>query len=150
MSNKITIDDLTQKLKGPHHKITPQRKIVLEVFIENPGEHLSAEDVHYILRDKGYDIGLATVYRSLELLSDLSILQKNDFGDGCRRYELNTATANAHQHHHLICVSCGKVAEFADDLLDELEDDIMKKSNFKITDHQVTFYGYCSKCQKKK
>ncbi|WP_182188508.1 Fur family transcriptional regulator [Pectinatus frisingensis] len=149
MGKKITIDDLTKKLQGPHHKITPQRKVVLQVFIDNPGKHLSAEDVHYILRDKDYDIGLATVYRSLELLADINILQKNDFGDGCRRYELNTASPNAHQHHHLICVKCGKVNEFADDLLDDLEADIMKKSNFKITDHQVTFYGYCSECQKK-
>ncbi len=148
MGKKITIDDLTKKLQSPHHKITPQRKIVLQVFIENPGEHLSAEDVHYILRDKGYDIGLATVYRSLELLSELAILQKNDFGDGCRRYELNTANPDAHRHHHLICLKCGKVAEFADDLLEDLEVDIMEKSKFKILDHQVTFYGYCSKCQK--
>lgn len=147
MGRKITIDDLTQKLRGPHHKITPQRKIVLQVFIENTGKHLSAEDVHYILRDKGYDIGLATVYRSLELLSEFTILQKIDFGDGCRRYELNTANPNAHQHHHLICIKCGSVSEFADDLLENLEADIMKKSKFKITDHQVTFYGYCSKCQ---
>lgn len=149
MGKKITIDDLTKKLQSPHHKITPQRKIVLQVFIDNPGEHLSAEDVHYILRDKHYDIGLATVYRSLELLSSLLLLHKNDFGDGCHRYELNTATANAHQHHHLICMKCGKVTEFADDLLEDLEADIMKKSHFKIVDHQVTFYGYCEECQKK-
>ena len=89
-------------------------------------------------------ISIGVTTHSLQQI-DINILQKNDFGDGCRRYELNTASPNAHQHHHLICIKCGSVSEFADDLLENLEADIMKKSKFKITDHQVTFYGYCSK-----
>lgn len=149
MAKQMTMDDLKTRLQERQYKLTPQRQIVLQVFIEHPDEHLSAEDVHSILRQGESEIGLATVYRSLELLSDIEILQKIDFGDGRSRYELNDNDIKRHQHHHLICMKCGVVKEFADDLLEPLENDIAKKSNFKIMDHQVKFYGYCQECQAK-
>ena len=99
------------------------------------------------MREQAQDIGLATVYRSLDLLAELGILQKMEFGDGCSRYEIGTMTPDEHQHHHMICLKCKKVFEFQDDLLDKLEKDIYKKSGFKIVDHQAIFYGYCKKCQ---
>ena len=80
-------------------------------------------------------------------MCDLGILQKMGCGDGCSRYELNLTETNAHQHHHLICRGCGKVFEFSDDLMDELEDTIAEKCKFKILDHQVKFFGYCEECQ---
>ena len=147
MQRTFTIENLKTKLQERQHKMTPQRKVVLEIFLSHPGEHLSAEDVHGILRDNHSDIGLATVYRSLELLSELGILQKMEFGDGCSRYEVNHTEPDAHQHHHLICLKCGRVMEFSDDLLEPLEHDINKKSGFKIVDHQVKFFGYCKECQ---
>ena len=150
MAKKITMDDLKQKLQERQHKMTPQRQTVLQVFFNRAGEHLSAEDVHGILRNDGSEIGLATVYRSLELLSELGILQKMDFGDGRSRYELNETDPQQHQHHHLICLGCGSVKEFADDLLEPLEQDVSKKSGFQIVDHQVKFYGYCQECQNKR
>ena len=147
MQPKYTINELKKRLQLGQHKMTPQRKVVLEVFLDNENAHLSAEDVRGMLRDRDSDIGLATVYRALELMCDLGILQKMDFGDGCSRYELNLTEPNAHQHHHLICRGCGKVFEFSDDLMDELEDTIVEKCKFKILDHQVKFFGYCEECQ---
>ena len=143
----FTMDDLKKKLQERQHKMTPQRQIVLQIFLDHPGEHLSAEDVHGILRNNHSEIGLATVYRSLELLSDLGILQKMEFGDGCSRYEVNATDPSAHHHHHLICMSCGKVIEFEDDLLEPLEETISQKSGFQIVDHQVKFFGKCKECQ---
>ena len=70
----------------------------------------------------------------------------NDFGDGRNRYELNDEEF-AHFHHHLICVKCGKVSEFEDDMLETLESIIAKKLNFRTIDHQLKVYGYCSDCQ---
>ncbi|QJW47453.1 transcriptional repressor [bacterium BFN5] len=144
----MTIDmgDLKQRFQERQYKLTPQRQIVLQAFVDNPGKHLSAEDVHNIVRQQSSEIGLATVYRTLELLSDMDVLQKMDFGDGRSRYEINEETSE-HHHHHLICLSCGKVKEFEDDLLETLENVIARKSNFKIVDHQVKFYGYCQECQ---
>lgn len=149
MGQKFTMDDLRKKLQERQHKMTPQRQTVLQIFLDHPGEHLSAEDVHDILRERKVDIGLATVYRSLELLSEIGILQKMEFGDGCSRYEVNTMDPTRHHHHHLICTQCGKVEEFDDDLLEDLEQDIAQKSGFKISDHQVKFFGICKECQEK-
>lgn len=139
---------LKEMFRERQYKLTSQRQIVLQVFLDHQGEHLSAEDVHNILRDQSSEIGLATVYRTLELLSDLSVLQKMDFGDGRSRYEINE-DSTSHHHHHLICLSCGKVREFEDDLLDALESAVARKSNFAVVDHQLKFYGYCQECQKK-
>jgi Fur family ferric uptake transcriptional regulator len=142
----ITLDDLKQKFREGQYKLTLQRQIVLQAFLDHQDEHLSAEEVHSMLRQKDNEIGLATVYRTLELLSELGVLKKMDFGDGRSRYEITLDTA-IHQHHHLICLKCGKVKEFADDLLEVLETDISVKENFAIVDHQLKFYGYCLECQ---
>lgn len=149
MPDNYMMDDLKNRLQAGQHKMTPQRKIVLQVFLDHPGEHLSAEEVHDILRSHDLDIGLATVYRSLELLHEIHILQKMDFGDGRSRYEVKDTNAEGHQHHHLICLKCGKVTEFSDDMLEELEQNIMDKCQFKILDHQVKFFGYCRECANK-
>ncbi|BEU87867.1 Fur family transcriptional regulator [Selenomonas sp. TAMA-11512] len=148
MAIKITMDDLKKRLQERQHKLTPQRQIVLQVFMDHPGEHLSAEDVHGILRSQQSEIGLATVYRSLELLDDLGILQKMEFGDGCSRYEVSDIEPGVHQHHHLICTKCGKVIEFQEDLLDNLEKTVAQKCDFQINDHQVKFFGLCNDCKK--
>lgn len=142
----ITLDDLKKKFREGQYKLTSQRQIVLQMFLDHQDKHLSAEEVHSMLRQKSNEIGLATVYRTLELLSELGVLQKMDFGDGRSRYEINTGS-DMHQHHHLICLKCGKVREFADDLLDALEADISLKENFQIVDHQLKFYGYCLECR---
>ena len=149
MSQTFTMDDLRRMLQERQHKMTPQRQIVLQIFLDHPGEHLSAEDVHGILRDNKSEIGLATVYRSLELLSELGILQKMEFGDGCSRYEVNDTDPTRHHHHHLICTKCGKVEEFDEDLLESLEADIERKTGFRTLDHQVKFFGVCKACQEK-
>ena len=85
----INMDELKQRLQERQCKLTPQRKIILEVFLNNQDQHLSAEDVHTILRQELSEIGLATVYRTLELLCDMEILHKIDFGDGRSRFEIN-------------------------------------------------------------
>ena len=141
--------EIRQRFQEKQYKLTPQRKIILEAFMDHQDEHLSAEDVHNIVRQHSSEIGLATVYRTLELFSELEVLQKMDFGDGRSRYEINEKTT-PHHHHHLICLSCSKVKEFEDDLLETLETVISRKSNFEIVDHQVKFYGYCEECQKKR
>lgn len=145
----INMDDIRQKFHEKQYKLTPQRQVILQAFVDHPEQHLSAEEVHVIVRKLSPEIGLATVYRTLELLSELDVLQKMDFGDGRSRYEINE-TDTPHHHHHLICLACNKVREFEDDLLETLETVIAKKSSFTIVDHQVKFYGYCQECQGKR
>ncbi len=139
--------NLREKLHEKHYKLTPQRQKILEVFLSHPDKHLSADEVYGMVRQHAPETGLATVYRTLEILSSLDILKKLDFGDGCSRYEINEETT-PHHHHHLICRRCGIVKEFEEDLLETLETVISRKSNFFITDHEVKFFGYCQECQK--
>ena len=143
----LSINEVKKLLRAKEYKLTPQRQIIMQVFLDTGDKHLSAEDVYQIVKRKHPEIGLATVYRTLDLLSDLEVLRKMDFGDGRSRFELNTA--GTHQHHHLICLECGAVEGFNDDLLDSLEQVIGEKSKFKIVDHQLKFYGYCQACQKR-
>ena len=142
------VKDLRGKLSEGGYKMTPQRKEILQIFVEHK-EHMSAEDVYKILRERDSEIGLATVYRALDLLSSLGILAQIDFGDGCARYELNTADPKVHHHHHLICLKCKQVIEFEEDLLEVIEAYIEKKSGFQIKNHEVKFFGYCATCSAK-
>ena len=140
-----TFKDICEKLKDREYKLTPQRQIILKAFIEKDRRHLSAEELYSIVKESYPEIGLATVYRTLDLLAELEILQKMDFGDGKARFELNDE--DVHHHHHLICLSCGKVQEFDLDLLDLLEERINKNTGFDIINHRLKVYGYCSDCQ---
>ncbi|MBP2642308.1 MAG: ferric uptake regulator, Fur family [Firmicutes bacterium] len=144
----MDMNDLKSMFRDKQYKMTSQRKTILQAFIDHPEQHLSAEDIYSIVRKGSPELGLATVYRTLELLSELEVLQKMDFGDGRQRYEINE-TGNLHHHHHLICLSCGKVREFEDDLLETLETAVSLRSNFTIIDHQLKFYGYCGDCRDK-
>lgn len=140
-----TFDSLCEKLQQKDYKITPQRQIILMALLDNHRQHLSADEVHAIVKGQHPEIGLATVYRTLEICANLGILHQIEFGDGCTRYEF--AKEETHRHHHLICINCGKVTEFNDDLLETLETWVSKKTGFKIADHQLKFYGYCEECQ---
>ncbi len=141
------MNQLAESFKN--HKFTPQRRIVLEVFLENETEHLSADDVFRLAKEKDNDIGLATIYRTLELLDEMTIIHKLHFGDGYSRYELVMQPQDEHHHHHLICQDCKRILEVEEDLLNQLEQLIVAKMDFKIMDHRVQFYGYCSDCRKK-
>jgi len=143
---KYRISVIEDRLKEKDLKLTPQRRVVLDVLLDNQSKHLSAEEVFEFVRKKFPDIGLATVYRTLQLFDDFDVIKKLDFNDGCYRYEL--IEDQRHQHHHLICIKCGKIYEFDDDLLEDLEKRIYKNNSFKVIDHAVKFFGYCKDCLK--
>lgn len=132
-------------LQKEGYKLTIQRKDILNAMFENRDEHLSSEDVYEIASKENPELGIATVYRTLQLFEKLDIVYKINFDDGLSRYELNLGTGN-HHHHHLICIECGKVSEVKLDLLESLEEEIEREVNFKIIDHDVKFYGYCHEC----
>ena len=112
-----TLEKLKERIKDKKYKLTTQRQTILQAFIDADENHLSAEDVYVLVKEVAPDIGLATIYRTLDLFTELDLLKRLDFGDGRNRYELNDEEF-AHFHHHLICVKCGKVSEFEDDMLE--------------------------------
>ena len=128
------------------YRLTPQRRLVLELFWEHKDKHLSAEEVHRLLQDKEKQVGLATVYRTLDLLVELGLLHKHHFGDGRSRYESVQKTTE-HHHHHLLCMNCQEILEVKEDLLHHLEKRIAEEHDFKVIDHQLQFFGYCSRCR---
>ncbi len=141
------IDRIKKQLHAQSYKLTPQREATVRVLLEREADHLSAEDIFLLVKDKAPEIGLATVYRTLELLSELKIIDKINFGDGVSRYDLRKEGAE-HFHHHLVCIECGSVEEIMDDLLGDVEKIVESEWGFKVQDHRLTFHGLCKTCQK--
>ncbi|MFB5661565.1 Fur family transcriptional regulator [Alteribacillus sp. HJP-4] len=140
------IDRIKKHLHSQSYKLTPQREATVRVLLENEEDHLSAEDVYLLVKEKAPEIGLATVYRTLELLNDLEIVDKINFGDGVSRYDLRKEGAD-HFHHHLVCIECGSVDEIQEDLLGDVEKIVERDWDFKIKDHRLTFHGVCHRCK---
>jgi Fur family ferric uptake transcriptional regulator len=142
------IENIKKQLHSQSYKLTPQREATVRVLLEREEDHLSAEDVYLLVKEKAPEIGLATVYRTLELLTELKIVDKINFGDGVSRYDLRKEGAD-HFHHHLVCIECGAVDEIQEDLLGDVEQVVEKDWNFKIMDHRLTFHGVCHRCHDK-
>ncbi len=142
------LDRIKKQLHSSNFKLTPQREATVRVLLDNEESHLSAEDVYMQVKNISPEIGLATVYRTLELLSELEIVNKINFGDGVSRFDLRVEGANRF-HHHLFCFECGSVEEIFEDLLENVESHIERKYQFKIKDHRLTFHGLCKNCTEK-
>lgn len=135
-----------QEMAAKDFKFTSQRGSILQVIAEHPDEHLSADDVYNLVRQKSPELGMATVYRTLDLLERLKIIYRMNFGDGKNRFEL--CRADTHRHHHLVCMQCGEIVEVKKDLLAQLEETIARENDFDIADHDLQFFGYCAKCRR--
>ncbi len=144
----VSTDEFKGLLKEKGLKVTSQRLVMLETLGRNPGKHLTAEEIYNLVKTEHPEIGLATVYRTIQVLMEIHLIDRVNFDDGVERYELahGAREGSAHHHHHLICVKCGKVLEFEEDMLEGLELKIAEKTGFKVTDHEVKLYGYCNEC----
>ena len=140
------------KFRGCGYRITIPRQAILEV-LSKTSEHLSAEDIYMAVHKTHPNIGLTTIYRTLELLVHMGLVFKFDFGDGRARYELSEGPKGTRHHHHLVCTKCGRVIDYTDfiddeiELLSRTEKGLSKKFRFKINNHLIQFYGLCEKCQ---
>lgn len=137
-------------LKEKGLKVTTQRILILQALESRPDRHLTAEEIYECVKIDNPDIGLATVYRTIQLLTDLNLIDKLNLGDGFIRYEIGIRDKeDAHHHHHLICLNCSNVLTFEGDFMDDLENRIQDAMNFKVVDHEVKLFGYCSECREK-
>jgi len=136
--NKFNDFLLTQGLKS-----TNQRELILEEFLR-AGSHLSTEELYLRLRRKNPRIGYATVHRTLKLFAVCGIAEQRHFGDGQARYE---ASDHEEHHDHLICVACGKIVEFEDPRIEELQVEVAGGHGFTIERHRLELYGCCSACR---
>lgn len=138
-------DQVYENLRKRGHRITAQREIILQIFREQPhGTHLSAEELHAKLSEKGSNVSLATAYRTLKLLSSLGLLRELDFAEGHKHYELKQDDL---PHQHIVCLGCNTTIEFEDHFLEEAGQKIGARYNFDVIDAQFKIFGLCPTCR---
>ena len=135
-------------LKKYNFKITPQRKAILQILHNYRGYHLETGDIYELLVEKekkNKKIGLATVYRTMELFEKIGLVSKLPMENSPARYEL--IDYDQSEHHHLVCLKCGKIQEIDDRSIQEFKEHILESKGFEIADKSMKIYGYCSKCR---
>ena len=130
-------------LKKAGLKVTLPRVKILELMEASSVRHQSAEDIYKSLLDEGEEIGLATVYRVLTQFESAGLVTRHHFEGGQAVFELNQEG----HHDHIVCVSCGKVEEFYDEIIEEQQMKIARQRGYEVTDHSLTLYGKCKDCQ---
>lgn len=132
--------DNNQALKKAGLKVTLPRIKILELLQQPDTQHVSAEELYKLLIDQGEEIGLATVYRVLNQFDDAGIVTRHHFEGGKSVFEL----ATQEHHDHLVCLDCGKVIEFHDEVIEERQRVIAGQFNIKLTNHSLYLYGHCN------
>lgn len=133
----------SKELKKVGLKATAPRIKILEILEKNKAGHVSAEDVYKILIDMEEDVGLATVYRVLTQFETAGLVKRHNFESGHSLFELN----QGEHHDHLLCVKCGRVDEFVDEMIESRQEAVAKNAGYKMTDHSLCIYGVCANCQ---
>ena len=121
-------------------KNSRQREIIAQVFFESI-EHIRVEELLQRVREVEPKVSQATVYRTMKLLVDCSLAEARQFQDGQTRYE--ASDDEGHHHDHLICTKCGKIVEFVDERIEELQEEVAASHGFKVSDHKMELYGIC-------
>ncbi|MEX1140962.1 MAG: Fur family transcriptional regulator [Thermoleophilaceae bacterium] len=113
--------------------------------IADVGCSVTAREIGDLLRERGSGVGLASVYRALDLLDRLGLVQRFDVGEGVARFE--PAHPDGDHHHHLVCDSCGTVEPFEDDALEQAIHRVSGRTEFAVAAHDVTLHGECPSCR---
>jgi len=128
-----------EELKRAGLKVTLPRIKILAILQKPKNQHISAEDIYKILLEQHEEIGLATVYRVLNQFDDAGIVTRHHFEGGKSVFEL----AHKKHHDHLVCLKCGNVVEFEDNVIEQRQSDIAKSHKITLTNHSLYLYGEC-------
>lgn len=124
---------------------TGQRQVIVETFI-NAGDHLTVEELHRRVRAIDRSVSAATVYRTVNMLVEIGVARKANFGSHSASFECQVEKEH---HDHLVCERCGTIREFHHDLIEELQEKIAAEHGFRLHHHRLELYGICAACQKK-
>ncbi len=124
---------------------TAQRDLILEIFLRME-EHLTSEDLYWLVQKEDASVGHTTVYRTLKLLTEAGLAREVRFGDNKTYYEHHY---NHDHHDHMICTECGKVIEFFSAEIEAMQDSAAEKFGFLPTHHSLRMWGLCAECQQK-
>ncbi len=141
----MELTEVFRRLEDGSKRLTPQREQIIRIFAERPGEQLSAEEVRALIRERYGDVGLATVYRTLELLTDLTILERNSIGDGRAHYLFPVQSKR--EAPVMICVRCGTTVPVRKNVRAALEAWLDEHLDFDLVDYEMKLYGTCPPCQ---
>ena len=138
------IEILKSFLRESKLRFTPQRQTILEVFLNFEG-HAEVEDLFLIVRDIDPTIGIATVYRTMNILVECGLARENILSKGQKTFE--TLYHQSH-HDHLICTRCNKIVEFEHPLIEKYQLEVCHIHGFSLQQHKMDIYGVCRECQK--
>ena len=142
--------NMHQEFRRRGLRMTVPRQIITDI-LGDAKEFLSAEDIFELIQKDFPGIGLATVYRTLNLLAELGVVTRYEFGEGKARYELAEESGETH-HHQIICEKCFKVIRYSDfskeecELYSTMEKTLGEKYGINIRRHVVQYYGICKDC----
>ena len=138
------LERFRRHLREHNQPITRQRDLVAQVVFRSE-DHLSVDGIRRELKLRGESVGMATVYRTLDLLVESGLVRAHEFGEGFKRYEPMTAQTD---HEHLICERCGRVVEFANERLERMLPVLADEHGFQHRRHRVEIYGVCRECRR--
>jgi len=141
-SKSKALEDTHGLLNVPGLRVTSQRALILEI-IRHGKEHLDADEVYRRARQKQPRLSLSTVYRTLQTLKKLGLIEEVHFDETHHHYEMKPPT----EHHHLVCLGCGRVVEFQYPLARLVKRNVAEAKNFEITGSEVRMTGYCPTCR---
>ncbi|MBV6477465.1 MAG: Ferric uptake regulation protein [Ignavibacteria bacterium] len=136
-------------LKKNAHRITNERFLILDSALNIEG-HFDADELYLKMKNEYLQVSRATVYNTLELMSDCKILTKHNFKGDRTRYETKVGRK---PHYHIICINCNKIIEFEYPMIEKIQNKICKENNLEIVDHTFQVFAKCEnaeKCDKKK
>jgi len=143
---KFTQKEVGAILRRHGYKLTWQRRVVIEAITASQSS-LTPAILYAKVRQGHPNIGLVTIYRTLEILAELELVCELHGGGACHRYTIGQS--EQHHHHHLICSGCSLVTDFTRHNLSVLEQRLARQSRFRIDGHLLEFFGLCSACQEK-
>jgi Fur family peroxide stress response transcriptional regulator len=137
----LQLEEIVDKLRNKGLRITPQRIAIIK-YVTNTQSHPSAEEIYKVIQKKYPMVSMATVYKTLDLLRKMSMIQELGFADGSARYE-----ANIGRHINIICMRCGRIDDIDEHFLSTLESKVAEKSKYEIFGRRFELYGFCSECK---
>lgn len=143
MDDPGVAESFSEYLRAHNLPVTRQRSLIASVILGSD-RHLSADEVARELQARGSRTGLATVYRTIELLVRSGLVVERDFGEGFRRYESARDMPN---HEHLLCTRCGRVTEFQDERLERMTTLVAETRGYLCQSHRLVIYGVCESCR---
>ena len=129
-------------LKAKGMRVTNQRSLIMEIIRQGQG-HLDADEIYRRAREKGHRLSLSTVYRALQTFKKLGLVEELHFDDTHHHYEVKPSA----EHHHLVCLGCGRVIEFQYPLSRYIKRNVAEAKDFDIIGTEIRMTGYCLKCR---